>query len=88
MIYLSNEIKKPKSEIFCIKTNSRTDIYIEGEVRYVISGNRSPRSRMFHDALNMSECTRIDHSGCCMGHEMGLKEFVNTYCNGIMPDSM
>jgi len=88
MIYLSNEQKKQKSDAFCIRYKRRTDVIIPDVARYVLSGDRNPRHKMFHDEANMSECTRIDHSGICMGHEMSLKDFINKYCGGIMPDSM
>ena len=88
MIYLSNEQKKRGSDAFCIRSKYRTDINVPNKARYVLSGDRNPRSKMFHDELNMSECTSKDRSGICMGHEMSLKDFINNYCGGIMPDSM
>ena len=71
----------PKSKSFSLGSSI---VIPEKGVRYVYYGRGI--YKLFHS--NPYSCNNRDTKGFCNGHDIGRKEFIKKYCNGIIPKQM
>jgi hypothetical protein len=86
-LHISTCESKIKKKSYCIGKS-----IILPHVRYVNSGGS--HTMMFHSPVTQtngqlytSRCDKTDVSGLCLGHKMSRKEFLETYCNGVEPET-
>jgi hypothetical protein len=81
-----SEIQK-NTKAYCMERS-----IILPHVRYIDDGDRS--SLMYHSRIINSnghcytlQCDRMGVSGLCSGHKMSRKEFIESFCDGIEPET-
>jgi len=71
----------PKSKSFSLGSSI---VIPEKGVRYVYYGRG--KYKLFHN--NLVFCGNRDTKGFCIGHDIGRREFIEKYCNGVVPEQM
>ena len=71
----------PKSKSFSLGSSI---VIPEKGVRYVYYSKGI--YKLFHN--NLVFCGNRDTKGFCIGHDIGRREFIEKYCNGIVPKQM
>ena len=71
----------PKSKSFSLGSSI---VIPEKGVRYVYYGRG--KYKLFHS--NPYSCNNRDTKGFCNGHDIGRREFIKKYCNGVIPEQM